>query len=299
MSPARNVGASVRARLLEQARAQRADFQVLLTRYVLERLLYRLSVSEHRDRFILKGAMLLATWVETPFRATRDVDLLGHGPSDVTSIAETFRAICAQTVPDDGVEFDASRLQAAPIREELQYGGVRVRTTALIDRARIAVQIDVGFGDAITPAPGEIDYPVLLDAPAPRLKAYPMQTVVAEKFEALVARGIANSRMKDFYDLYLITQTFTLDPHLLAEAIRRTFDRRGTTLPTAPPIGLTDAYAQAWGKQWRAFLTRERMAAVPDTLDEVLRTLQGYLMPLAARALAQATASKSAPNSSA
>jgi Nucleotidyl transferase AbiEii toxin, Type IV TA system len=154
MSPTRNIGASVRARLLEQARAQRADFQVLLTRYVLERLLYRLSVSEHRDRFILKGAMLLATWVETPFRATRDVDLLGQGPSDVTSVAETFRAICAQTVPDDGVEFDASGLEAAPIREELKYGGVRVRTTALIDRARIAVQIDVGFGDAITPAPG-------------------------------------------------------------------------------------------------------------------------------------------------
>jgi predicted nucleotidyltransferase component of viral defense system len=232
MSPTRNVGASVRARLLEQARAQRADFQVLLTRYVLERLLYRLSVSEQRDRFVLKGAMLLATWVETPFRATRDVDLLGRGDSDVASIADTFRAICSEGVPDDGVEFDASGLEAAPIREEFKYGGVRVRTTALIDRARIAVQIDVGFGDAITPAATEIDYPVLLDAPAPRLKAYPMQTVVAEKFEALVARGIANSRLKDFYDLYLIAQTFTLDPDVLAQAIARTFERRGTALPT-------------------------------------------------------------------
>ena len=284
MTPPRNVGASVRARLLEQAHAQRADFQLLLTRYVLERLLYRLSTSEHRDRFILKGAMLLATWVEMPFRATRDLDLLGRGPSDVTSIAATFRAICSQAVPDDGVEFDASGLEVAPIREELKYGGVRVRTTAVIDRARIAVQIDVGFGDVITPAPGDIDYPVLLDAPAPRLKAYPMQTVVAEKFEALVTRGIANSRLKDFYDLYLISQTFALDPEMLAEAIRRTFERRGTALPTSPPVGLTNAYAQAWGTQWRAFLTRERMAAVPGALNEVIATLRDFLMPLAARA---------------
>jgi predicted nucleotidyltransferase component of viral defense system len=284
MTAPRNVGASVRARLLERARAQRADFQVLLTRYVLERLLYRLSSSEHRDRFILKGAMLLATWVETPFRATRDLDLLGSGPSDLASIAEAFRAICSQAVPDDGVEFDARGLEAAPIREELKYGGVRVRTTALIDRARIPVQIDVGFGDAITPDPSEIKYPVLLDAPAPWLKAYPIQTVVAEKFEAVTLRGIANSRLKDFYDLYLIAQTYSLDPDVLAEAIRRTFERRGTALPTAPPVGLTEAYAQAWATQWRAFLTRERMAAVPDALDEVIATLRDYLMPLAARA---------------
>jgi hypothetical protein len=149
----RNVGASVRARLLDRARAQQSDFQVLLTRYTLERLLYRLSVSEHWDRFILKGAMLFSIWVDTPFRPTRDLDLLGYGESDVESIAAAFRAICSQPVADDGVQFDVAGLKAASIREELKYGGVRVRTTAVIDRARIPVQIDIGFGDAITPAP--------------------------------------------------------------------------------------------------------------------------------------------------
>jgi hypothetical protein len=191
------------------------------------------------------------------------------------------------SVPDDGVEFDIARLEAAPIREDLKYGGVRIRTTALINRARIPVQIDVGFGDAITPAPREIDYPVLLDAPAPRLLAYPLETVVAEKFEALVTRGIANSRLKDFYDLYLIAQTFPLETVHLAEAVRRTFERRGTVLPTTPPVGLTEAFARAWAPQWRTFLTRERMAAVPEHLDAVIAELRAFLMPLAERAASE------------
>ncbi len=167
----RNIGASVRARLLDRARAERSDFQILLTRYALERLLYRLSASPHRNRFILKGAMLFVTWVADPFRPTRDLDLLGHGNSDAEAIAETFRAICAQPVADDGVTFDVAALMAAPIREEAEYGGVRVRTTATIAGARIPIQVDIGFGDAITPAAVEIDYPTLLDAPTPRLRA--------------------------------------------------------------------------------------------------------------------------------
>lgn len=187
-------------------------------------------------------------------------------------------------MPDDGVEFDTARLEAAPIREELKYGGVRIRTTALIDRARIPVQIDVGFGDAITPAPREIHYPTLLDAPAPHLLAYPLETVVTEKFEVLVTRGIANSRLKDFYDLYLIVQTFALETIQLAEAVRRTFERRDTGLPTTPPIGLTEAFARAWAPQWRTFLTRERMATAPEHLEAVIVELRAFLMPLAERA---------------
>jgi predicted nucleotidyltransferase component of viral defense system len=283
----RNMGASVRARLLDQARAQQSDFQVLLTRYTLERLLYRLSVSEHRERFILKGAMLFSIWIDTPFRSTRDLDLLGYGESDVESIAAAFRAICAQPVADDGVQFDIAGLEAAPIREELKYGGVRVRTRAVIDRARIPVQIDIGFGDAITPAPKQIDYPALLDGPAPRLRAYPVETVVAEKFEALVMRGIANSRLKDFYDLWLIASTFTLDQSSLTEAVQRTFERRGTPLPSAPPIGLTDAFVAAWGAQWRTFLGRERMAAIPNDFAVVVADIRKFLMPIAQKALAQ------------
>lgn len=276
----RNVGASVRARLLDRARAEKSDFQVLLTRYALERLLYRLSVSEHRERFVLKGAMLFATWVEDPFRPTRDLDLLGFGESNAEALQQTFRSVCATKVDDDGVEFDVRGLKAAAIREEMQYGGVRVQTTAEIDGARVPIQIDVGFGDAITPAPVEIDYPILLDHPAPHLKAYPAETVVAEKLEALVSLGIANSRLKDFYDLWSIAQVFEFRYPVLREAIKRTFERRGTQVPDGVPIGLTDEYAQAWGKQWKAFLSRERMVAAPGELSSLLVDLRAFLVPL-------------------
>ncbi len=277
----RNIGASVRARLLDRARAERSDFQILLTRYALERLLYRLSASEHRERFILKGAMLFVTWVADPFRPTRDLDLLGHGDNDVGAIADTFRSICAEPVADDGVVFDHAGLQAAPIREEVEYGGVRVRTTATIAGARIPIQVDIGFGDAVTPAPVEIDYPALLDAPAPHLRAYPVETVVAEKFEALVTLGIANSRLKDFYDLWLIAETFDLDRSVLETAVRNTFGRRQTALPGETLLGLSDAYAETWDHQWRAFLGRERMAAAPRGLAVVVSDLRRFLLPLA------------------
>jgi len=276
----RNIGASVRARLLDRARVHRADFQVLLTRYALERLLYRLSVSAHRDRFILKGAMLFVTWIADPFRPTRDLDLLGYGDNDTEAMAETFRAICAQPVADDGVVFDVAGLAAAPIREEVEYGGIRVRTAAAIDGARVPIQIDIGFGDVITPAPVEIDYPVLLDAPAPHLRAYPVETVVAEKFEALVTLGIANSRLKDFYDLWLIAQTFAFQQPALVEAVRRTFERRETSLPADTPVGLSDEFTATWAAQWRAFLGRERMAAAPDAFAVVIADLRAFLMPL-------------------
>ena len=276
----RNIGASVRGRLLDRSRAERSDFQILLTRYALERLLYRLSVSEHRDQFILKGAMLFVTWVADPFRPTRDLDLLGYGDNDAEVIAGTFRSICATQVANDGVTFDIGGLQAAPIREEAEYGGVRVRTTATIDGARIPIQVDVGFGDAVTPAPVEIDYPTLLDNPAPHLRAYPVETVVAEKFEALTTLGMANSRLKDFYDLWLIAQTFDFRQAALVDAVRRTFERRETILPADAPIGLTDEFVAAWSAQWRAFLGRESMAAVPDSFAIVVADLRAFLLPL-------------------
>jgi predicted nucleotidyltransferase component of viral defense system len=276
----RNVGASVRARLLNRAHEERSDFQVLLTRFTLERLLYRLSVSEHRTRFVLKGAMLFAVWINVPFRPTRDLDLLGYGDRGVDAIADAFRAICAFPVTDDGVQFDVAALSASPIREDLKYAGVRVRTTAIIDRARIPVQVDIGFGDAVTPAPIEIDYPVLLDMPAPRLRAYPIETVVAEKFETLVARGIVNTRLKDYYDLWLIGRTFQLNASSLAAAMRRTFERRGTPLPAAPPVGLTDEFATAKAAQWRTFLGRERVQPAPADFAHVVSDLRNFLVPI-------------------
>ncbi len=278
--PLKNVGASVRARLLQRSRDERTDFQILLTRYALERLLYRLSRSEHCNRFILKGAMLFVTWVEAPFRPTRDLDLLSYGDNTPEAIGDTFRAILTQPVDDDGVAFDVDGLEVAPIREDLEYGGVRVRTQATIAGARIPIQIDVGFGDAITPGPIEIDYPALLDAPAPRVRAYPIETVVAEKFHALAVRGITNSRLKDYYDLWLIAETFELERTPLAEAVHQTFARRETELPQEKPTGLSEAYIETWGGQWRTFLTRERMAAAPEQLATVVADLERFLLPL-------------------
>lgn len=275
----RNVGASVRARLLDRARREGADFQNLLTRYALERLLYRLSASDMRDRFVLKGAMLFAAWLDDPFRPTGDLDLLGFGDDEVGRIADTFRAICATDVPDDGVVFDVEALTATAIREGAEYGGVRVRTSASISGARVPIQIDVGFGDAITPQAVEIDYPTLLDGPTPHLRAYPAETVVAEKFEALVSLGLANSRMKDFYDLWFIAQTFDFAGAGLSEAIRRTFERRRTSLPTGVPSGLSEVFIRERAGQWRAFLSRERLASAPADFEGVAAALRAFLLP--------------------
>jgi predicted nucleotidyltransferase component of viral defense system len=276
----RNIGASVRARLLARSRAEKTDYQILLTRYALERLLYRLSLSEHRDRFILKGALLFVTWLHDPSRPTRDLDLLGYGANDVEAISTTFKSICSTIVPDDGVTFDVEGLTAAPIREDLKYGGVRVQTHAVIDGARIPIQVDIGFGDIITPEPVEIDYPVLLDSPAPHLRAYPVETVVAEKFNAIVVLGIANSRLKDFYDLWLISRTFELDSPSLSAAVRRTFERRETSMPADVPTGLTRLYAEQWDTRWKAYLTREHMNAAPANLGQILEDLRNFLVPL-------------------
>lgn len=276
----KNVGASVRARLLERARKEGSDFQILLTRYALERLLYRLSMSDERERFILKGAMLFATWLIDPFRPTRDLDLLGQGDPDVSVIAARFRGIFSTDVPDDGVKFDVASMLVEPIRDQADYGGVRVKTSASIAGAKVPIQIDIGFGDAITPGPIDIAYPALLDAPSPRLKAYPPETVVAEKFEALVSIGITNSRMKDFYDLWMIAQTFEFERQTLSTALRRTFERRNTPWPHEDPTGLTEAFALEKDKMWRAFLKRDRLGAAPEVMSQVVTDLRAFLRPV-------------------
>ena len=279
----RNIGASVRARLLDRAREEKTDFQILLTRYALERLLYRLSVSDQRERFVLKGAMLFAIWQDDPFRPTRDLDLLGHGDPDPTMVAASIRSICSMAVPDDGVVFDVAGIEAVQIRGEARYAGVRVRTSATISGARLPIQIDVGFGDAITPEAIEMEYPTLLEAPTPILRAYPPETVVAEKTEAIVSLGVANSRMKDFYDLWMIAQTFTFEGAVLADAIQQTFERRRTSWPEQAPVGLSDTFALERDAQWRTFLARDRLAAAPASLVQVMKDLHAFLQPVLAR----------------
>jgi predicted nucleotidyltransferase component of viral defense system len=260
----RNVGASVRQRLLNLAHARGQPMELLLTRYALERLLHRLSLSPHRERFVLKGAMLLTTWFDEPHRATRDVDLLGFGDPAHEALLGTFREVMAIDA-DDGVVFDLEGLAIEAIREEVEYGGSRLRTTAALAGARIPITVDIGFGDAVEPGVEDIDLPVLLDMPSPHLRAYPPETVIAEKFHAMVILGRANSRMKDYYDVWILTSALDLDPERLRRAVVATFERRNTAIPLALPDGLSEAFAEDSGKlrQWEAF-ARNLSGSAPE-----------------------------------
>jgi predicted nucleotidyltransferase component of viral defense system len=241
--PIRNMGASVRARLQNISRERSQTFQLVLTHYVLERLLYRLSQTRHRDRFALKGAMLITKWFADPLRPTQDLDLLGFGDADPDKMVSTFREICA--VPfDDAVVFDIEGVEIDRIREELEYGGLRIKTNATVDGARVRVAIDIGFGDATELGLVEMDLPVLLDFPAPHLRAYARETVIAEKFQAMVMLGRANSRMKDIYDIWVLSRTHEFKGDNLARAIVATFARRKTEIPSEPPDALTPAFAE-------------------------------------------------------
>ncbi len=221
--PPTDLAASVRERLRQLAGGRGQELQLVLTRYGVERLLYRLSRTPAAERFILKGAVLFYIWEGEIPRPTRDVDFLGYGDASPTAVAAVFREVCGATVEPDGLSFMSSSVRAAQIRDRQEYGGVRVRLTAMLGRARVPLQIDVGFGDAVTPRAEVATFPALLDFPAPQVRAYPAASVVAEKFQAMVALGIANTRMKDFYDLYRLSETQDFDGETLAAAIRATF----------------------------------------------------------------------------
>ncbi len=285
MNPANpNVASSVRARLLNVAKAQGVDFNQVLVRFALERILYRMTQSQHADRFLLKGALLFTLWYDMPHRATRDADLLGFGASDLASVAETFRDIAAVAV-DDGIAFDPASVTVEEIRKEAGYGGVRVIIAGELAKARCKTQIDVGFGDAVTPAPVDSVYPVLLDdLPAPKLRAYPTYTVIAEKLHAIALLGMTNSRLKDYFDLSVLLERETLDTDLLAQAIKATFERRGMSVPDAVPIGLTDEFAHDSSRQslWLAFLKKNELP--PEPLPAIVDRLRSALAPALNRA---------------
>lgn len=281
--PVQNLGASVRARLLNLAKERNQPFEILLTRYALERLLYRLGSSKYRERFVLKGAVLVRTWVDDPYRPTRDLDLLGFGDSDPDAIIGVFREICTLKA-DDAVVFDIDGLAVDRIRDDAQYGGLRIKTTATVDGAKVRVLVDIGFGDAVEPGLTEIELSVLLNQPVPRLRAYPYETVVAEKFQAMVMLGRANSRMKDFYDVWMLARSYDFEGDRLARAVAATFARRKTEIPADRPDALTPAFAEDPTKQqqWTAFV--KDVAVTPASLAEVIEDLAAFLMPHAEEA---------------
>jgi predicted nucleotidyltransferase component of viral defense system len=284
-----NVAASVQARLLQLSRNSRMSLQDLLERYCTERLLYRLSRSPHHSRFILKGAMLLIVWGEgSSERVTRDADLLGFGDNSPSVAADTFREIGSIAV-DDGVQFEVESIEAESIRADQEYVGVRVTLRARVGNARIPVQADIGFGDAFTLEPEEIEFPTLLDMPKPILRAYTKETALAEKFEAMVSLGQRNTRMKDYFDVWLLSQRFDFQGERLARAISATFARRNTEIPAAVPVGLSTVFATEPVKrtQWKAFWRKVVRTDPNPDFAEVVKLAGRFLLPAAEAARAR------------
>jgi predicted nucleotidyltransferase component of viral defense system len=277
----KNIGASVRQRLLNKARETGRPFSELLQYFAMERFLYRLSKSKYADKFVLKGALMLAAWNAPLLRPTMDIDLLGQIGNDIGAMAVIVREICARHVePDDGLVFDAATVQGERIAEAAEYEGVRIRFRATLDAARIQMQVDVGFGDIVVPAAVPTIYPTILDLPAPHLLAYSRETAIAEKFEAMVKLGELNSRMKDFFDIWLLSSSFDFDGQRLSEAIEKTFKRRGTALPDGEPVALTARFSgdSQKRKQWAGFIRRMKLRDTP-ALAEIVDELVEFLVP--------------------
>lgn len=273
-----NLAKSVKDRLLNISRREGRAFDVLLVRFALERLLYRLSISDHRERFVLKGGMLVTAWIDDDNRVTRDADFLGHGDADPDKLIADFRAIML-IEGDDGLVFDVDALAATAIREEMEYGGVRLKTAAYLERTRIPVTIDIGFGDAMADATQRLDYPTLLDLPVPHIRSYPPATVIAEKFQVMVALGVLNGRMKDYYDLWAIPRNLEIGHEELDAAILATFDRRGTPIPATRPPGLSAEMLddEAKQRQWRAYAASLELEGVG--LDSIIDAVWGLVGP--------------------
>ena len=275
-----NIGASIRNRLLDKARAEKLDFNLLLTRYALERMLYRLSISAQHDQFLLKGALLFDLWFDVPHRPTHDADLLGFGSPEIPHLEEVFRNMSRIEV-EDGIVFQPDSVKGAEIRKEANYAGVRITLMGLLDSARCPIQVDVGFGDAVVPGPENVRYPIILTGlPEPQLRAYPRYTVVAEKLEALTSLGMLNSRMKDFFDLWVLAKHLDFDGALLSRAIAATFESRRTAFPEEIPIGLSDEFINddQKNKQWLAFLRKNALDPMP--LVTVISDLREFLLPV-------------------
>ncbi len=277
-----NLAASVRARLTALAKQQGDAVERVFLRYAIERLLYRLALSGYRDQFVLKGAMLFSLWAAVPYRSTGDLDLLGQGDPAPDRMAAIFSTICAAAVDDDGMFYDAASVCAQSVREDEDDGGVRVTLRATLAGARLAIQIDIGFGDAVMPGASDVNYPSLLGFPSPFLRAYPPETVVAEKLEALVSLDMRNSRMKDFFDLWVIAKTFDFNGSTLAAAVAATFERRSTSFPQGLPVALTKTFSNDTGKQsqWRAFLNRTTIAIAPEPFPILIAFIADFVAPL-------------------
>ncbi|MCK4765130.1 MAG: nucleotidyl transferase AbiEii/AbiGii toxin family protein [Candidatus Aminicenantes bacterium] len=273
---------SVRQRLLNLSRETGDTFDLVFTRFALERLLYRISKSKWGKDFLLKGAMLFNIWYDSPHRPTRDLDLMAYGSTSADHLRQVFQAICNLEVEPDGIEFAPESVSCSEIRERNVYLGIRIKLLSELAGAKLRLQIDIGFGDVIVPEPEQITYPTLLKFPAPRLRSYSRYTMVAEKFQAMVMLGIANSRMKDFYDTWIMAGEFEFSGEVLYRAVEATFNRRSTPIFSKAPIALTDTFSGDKIKrtQWNAFLRKNRLDTKGKSFEDIVKFLNIFFMPV-------------------
>jgi predicted nucleotidyltransferase component of viral defense system len=278
----KDISASVRQRLLNISRERNEDYQFILLRYANERLLYRLSRSEYAKHLILKGATLFIAWTEDRYRPTRDLDFLGFGESSEQHVRDVFQNICTVHVEPDGLWFDPDSVNVIEIREELEYPGQRITLIAWLGNARINMQADIGFGDVVTPESKWQLFPTLLEMKKPRIRMYPREAVIAEKMHTIVTLGIANSRMRDYYDLFTLSQQFEFKGSVLVNACSQTFTQRRTDIPKDTPLGLSKAFAEDGEKQkqWKAFISKNNVHNIPDSLEIVINAINEFLFPV-------------------
>jgi len=280
--PLKNIAASIHQRLLNLAKETGRPFNELLQYYAMERFLYRLAHSKHGEKFVLKGALMLGVWKAPLSRPTMDIDLLGRLDNSVETLTAVARDACNEKVEPDGLAFDPETVTGERIAEDADYAGVRIQLRGMLGNARINIQVDVGFGDVVYPAPVSTEYPTLLDLPAPKLRTYSRESAMAEKFEAMVKLGLLNSRMKDFFDIWLLCRQYEFDGTTLSAAISKTFAHRKTAI-SAEPDAFTPVFADAPAKQaqWRAFIRRTRLESPPADFAEVVKAVSGFLQPVA------------------
>jgi len=283
MKEIKNAGHSAYSKLLDISKTRKEDFSYILNRYATERFLYRLSISEYSQNFLLKGASLFLVWKKNNFRVTRDTDLLGIGEYNLERLIDIFKEICLiKTVQDDGIVFLSETVSGLPIRAEMEYGGFRINLDCRLHSAKISLQIDIGFGDIVIPYPEKVNYPALLNFEAPILNAYTRYTVVAEKLEAIVRLGMANSRMKDFYDLWILKNSFEFSPEILQKAIAETFKRRKSEIPEDIPVALTTKFSDDPQKtaQWKAFVRRTKAETGNLSFSQIVSGISEFIMPV-------------------
>jgi predicted nucleotidyltransferase component of viral defense system len=274
-----NLSASVHQRLLNKAHETGHVFNELLQYYAIERLLYRLSISEHREKFILKGALMFNAWGLANMRPTRDIDLLGYTQNTMDHMSKDFHDICRLDAEPDGLKFDIGHLKVERIKEDAEYEGIRIAMIAQLGRTRLPIQIDIGFADVVTPAPAIVEYPILLDFPAPNLYGYPPETVIAEKFQAMSVLGMANSRMKDFYDVWMLATNFEFDGRILQSALENTFQNRGTKLSDETHVVFSNDFAESKVEQWHTFARKIRNEERVE-MQQVIKLMREFLVPI-------------------